>query len=319
MALLERYLSAVGRHLPAGKEEDILAELRDDIQARLDERSSQLGRPLTVDEEADLLRPYGRPVLMAARYGTRQRLIGPEWFPFYWMTLKIALAVALAIQVALVVLLIVAGRPAGDAVGRLFAFPFQTAVTVFGWVTLVFGGLEAASARTRFADEWDPRKLPRPKPLGLPRPSRVEIAIELVVYAVFATWWVALRGSPQLMNLPPVIALAPAWAAFYWPVLLVVLASMVTKCVVLVRPDWTGFRMSANIALTLVGITIAVILLRAGPLFLPGEAGGEARELARLLNSVMRWGIAVGVSIALVITGADVWRWLRHRRASAGL
>ena len=43
MALLERYLDAVGRHLPPDQEEDILAELRDDIQAKYDQRAEQLG------------------------------------------------------------------------------------------------------------------------------------------------------------------------------------------------------------------------------------------------------------------------------------
>jgi hypothetical protein len=315
MALLDRYLSAVGRHLPAEKLEDILSELRDDIQARLDERAGQLGRPLTTDDEAEVLRPYGRPLLMAARYAKQQQLIGPGWFPFYWMTLKVALAVVLAIQVALVALFIVMGRPTGEALGRLFQFPFGTAVHVFGWVTLVFGGLELFTTRASFAEKWDPRKLPPPTPVGLPPASRVETGIELVVSAVFATWWVALHDSSGMLHLPSAVLLSPAWSAFYLPILFLILASLLSKCVTLVRPDWSGFRVASGALCTAAGVAIAVWLLSSGPMFLPARAGHDAETLARILNSGMWWGIGVGVAIAIATTGWELWRWLRGRRS----
>jgi len=314
MALLERYLDAVGRHLPPAQEEDILAELRDDIQARLDERASRLGRSLTEDEEADVLKPYGRPILMAARYGKRRQLVGADWFPYYWTTLKIVLAVAVTIQIATVVLLAIAGRPTGAAIGRLFEFPFEAAVTIFGWVTLVFAGLELASSQGKAKDDWNPRALPRAKSARLPRASRVETAIELAVFAIFVAWWMTLRGSAGVMRLPPVVALAPAWTAAYLPVLLVVLASMAAKSVVLIRPDWTDFRLGSGIVTTTAGVIVAGLLLRAGPLILPGEAGIEAQELARILSSLLRWSISIGVVIAVVTTGFDVRRWVRNRK-----
>lgn len=312
MVLLERYLSAVGRHLPAAQKEDILAELRDDIQAGLDERAAQVGRPLTLDEEAEFLEPYGRPVLMAGRYARRKHLVGPGWFPFYWTTLKITLALVLTVQVALVVLSAIIGRPDGYSPDKLIAFPFQTAVAVFAWVTLVFAALETVTPSGKFADGWDPRKLPPPKPAGVPRPSRFEIAFELVISAAFVTWWVALRDSWGVAGLPPGLALSPAWSAFYLPVLLVVLASMLEKCVVLVRPDWTGFRLAGNVALTAVGVLIAAWVLSAGPLFLAADAG-QAERLARLLNSLLRVSIAIGVLISVATTAAHVWRWARSR------
>jgi hypothetical protein len=314
MPLLERYLDAVGRHLPADKEADILAELRDDIQARLDDRSSMLGRDLTEAEEAEVLRPYGRPILMASRYATQRQLVGPDWFPFYWTTLKIALAVALIAHVAVLVLLAIAARPTSAAVERLFAFPAGTALTVFAWVTLVFAVLERSGLRARFKDNWNPRTLPRAAVRGT-RPSRLGVGIELVIYAVFVTWWTAVHRSTDLLQLPPVLRLAPSWSTFYWPVLVMVLASMLAKCVVLVRPDWSVFRLGAGLLVTAGGIAVAGLALRAGPLVLAGQAGPDAQRLSELLNLVLRWSIAVAIVVALLTTAFDIRRWGRdHRR-----
>ncbi len=313
MPLLERYLDAVGRHLPPEKEADILAELRDDIQARLDECASKLGRGLTESEEAEVLRPYGRPILMASRYAKQRQLVGPEWYPFYWTTLKIALAVALIAHVAVLVLLAVAGKPTGAVADRLFAFPTSTAVTVFAWVTLVFAVIERASWRTRFRENWNPRALPRAGTRGK-RPTRIGVAVELVVDAVFVTWWTAVHRSTGLMQLPPVMELAPAWSSFYLPVLLVVLASMAVKSVVLVRPDWTVFRLTGSLLVTAGSMAVAALVLRAGPLILPGQPGLEAQHLSGLVDSVLRWSIAVAVVIAVLTTAFDIWRWVRVRR-----
>jgi hypothetical protein len=313
MPLLERYLDAVGRHLPPEKEADILAELRDDIQASLDDRAAALGRGLTEAEEAGVLRPYGRPILMASRYARQRQLVGPDWFPFYWTTLKIALAVVFIAQVAVLVLLAIAARPTGAAAGRLFAFPTGTAVTVFAWVTLVFAVLERTGLRTRFKENWNPRALPRVAPRGT-RPSRIGVAIELAIYALFVTWWTAVHRSTDLLQVPPVLQLAPSWATFYWPVLLMVLASMVVKCVVLVRPDWSIFRLGGGLLVTAGGIAIAGLVLRAGPLVLPGQPGLQAQQLSDVLNLVLRWSIAIAVVIAVLTTASDAWRWARARR-----
>jgi hypothetical protein len=315
MPLLERYLDAVGRHLPPEKEEDILAELRDDIQASLDKRTSELGRALTEAEEADVLRPYGRPILMASQYAKQRQLIGPDWFPFYWTTLKIALAVALIVHVAVLVLLAITGQPTHPAMTRLFAFP-STAVSVFAWVTLIFAAVERTGARARFKEKWNPRALPRPSDRRT-RPSRVGVAFELIVDAVFVTWWTAVHRSTELLLIPPSLNLGPAWPAFYLPVLVVVLASMAVKCVVLVRPDWTLFRLNAGLLVTVAGIALAVVVLRAAPLVVPGQPGPEAQYLAMLLNSVLRWAIAVTVVITIVTTALEFWRWDRARRRRA--
>ena len=50
MELLDRYLQAVRKHLPWQRQEDILAELRANLESQLDEKQGELGRPLTPTE-----------------------------------------------------------------------------------------------------------------------------------------------------------------------------------------------------------------------------------------------------------------------------
>jgi hypothetical protein len=46
MDLLNRYLQAVKFWLPRAQQEDIIAELREDIRSEIEERENQLGRSL---------------------------------------------------------------------------------------------------------------------------------------------------------------------------------------------------------------------------------------------------------------------------------
>ncbi len=46
MELLNRYLEAVKKHLPWQRQDDIIAELRANLESQLEEKEDGLGRPL---------------------------------------------------------------------------------------------------------------------------------------------------------------------------------------------------------------------------------------------------------------------------------
>ena len=316
MVLLERYLHAVHGHLPAKERDDIIAELGDDIGAQFDERARTLGRPLTEDEEADLLQPYGRPLLLAARYKRRQYLIGPDVFPFYLTTLKIALAVALVVHVAVVVGLALAGRPLGQAAEQLTNYP-NAALSVFFWVTAAFALFDMALGRTTVNHRWDPRTLPRITTTA-PRASRLEVGFELVIGALFVLWWIWLQREPALILGPgdAYLSLGPAWPGFYVPVLLVALASMLAKSITLVRPDWLTFRLASGIVMTVASLVIIGLLLRGDPLVVPASSGAEAAALARVVNQMLRVSFVIAGMIMVLTTALDIRRFVRGRARS---
>jgi hypothetical protein len=59
MNLLERYLQAIDWALPRGKADDILAELRDVLTMRMEDREEALGRPITGLEHRRASHPSG--------------------------------------------------------------------------------------------------------------------------------------------------------------------------------------------------------------------------------------------------------------------
>ena len=83
MELLDRYLQAVKKYLPTRRQDDIIAELRANMESQIEDKESELGRPLTQGEMEDLLRKMGSPLKVASRYQSQQYLIGPTFFPMY--------------------------------------------------------------------------------------------------------------------------------------------------------------------------------------------------------------------------------------------
>src|SRR5260370_16692936 len=91
MDLLERYLQAVRTYLPTSQQEDILKELGENLRAQMEDKETELGRPLSEDELAEILKKHGHPLLVATRYRQSRHLIGSALFPFYSLPMKIIL------------------------------------------------------------------------------------------------------------------------------------------------------------------------------------------------------------------------------------
>jgi hypothetical protein len=313
MSLLDRYLAAVRNHLPAAQQDDIIAELGDDLRSRFEDRAGQLGRPLTEDEEAELLRPYGRPLLMAARYRPQQHLIGPNLFPYYWATLKLALCIALVVWAALVIAFAVSGRAAGGSLDALWKMPVNAALWVFTWVTLIFAIIEATAGRVRAWERWDPRSLSHETvPTG--HPSRLETGLELVLSTAFVAWWAAMPYFSFLQPLSTAgLGLAPAWSAFYVPILVVAIASVAVKAFVLVRPEARTFRLLAGLAITAASLVILIMLLRAGDLVVFDGSNPRLQKLADVVNMALRVSFVVAIVVNAVTTAIEAGRYVRAR------
>ena len=104
MTLVDRYLGAVKDNLPRAQRDDIIEELEDSLRSRMEDEAATRGRPLTEAEEAAILKEFGNPMAVAARYRGDERsvtfgrrLIGPELFPTYMKVLTVNVVITLVI------------------------------------------------------------------------------------------------------------------------------------------------------------------------------------------------------------------------------
>ena len=75
MELLDRYLQAVRFWLPKTQKQDIIAELSEDLQSQIDEKEAASGRALSQDEQVEMLKRFGPPMMVAGRYLPPQQLM----------------------------------------------------------------------------------------------------------------------------------------------------------------------------------------------------------------------------------------------------
>jgi hypothetical protein len=172
MNLLDRYLQAVARLLPKPRRDDIIAELRSNLLSQMEDREEALGRPLTEEEQAEILRNHGNPKIVAGRYldgslglAFGVALIGPGLFPYYKTVLIInetMTLLALAIILPMLKLPVTLTRL---LVPMLAQFAIATAIFIL--IDRNFAILE----------QWDPRKLPPVKAGNLVARGRPKISI----------------------------------------------------------------------------------------------------------------------------------------------
>jgi hypothetical protein len=303
---IERYLQNVRVSLPASRRDDIVRELAEDIRAQVADREAELGRGLTDAEQDALLKQFGHPLALAARYGPQRHVIGPALFPVYWMALKIALGGALAVNVALAIAMLATGAQAGRALGHLASFPFTIAVTVFGWVTLVFALLDLNLPRLMEHAWADMKGLVAAPVEGKGR--RWTLIAEIVGGTVFLLWWLAIPQSPVLVFGPAAsfLALAPIWHQLHVPIAVIWLASLVVLWAVLLRPDWIRVRAIGRFITDFLSLVLAAILLRTDAVV---QLASGVDPTPQLLG-VVRFINAQAKIVVLIWLLASIWQIL---------
>lgn len=237
MDLLERYLDAVAAQLSKDTREDIIAELRDVLLSRFEEREATVGRPLTDDEREAILHAMGHPLVVAARYRKGpQSLIGPELFPFWLFAVKAGLLVLAVVHGITLLLRIFSGSLGSGAgvgvfegVGQVLDSLMDSGLMLIGVATVVGAIMEHTGRRPGFMDKWRVKDL---GPLGISDPGRWGAAmgaapgspavsntssgwtatmgpwrwpggdhlVSAIAGSVFVLWWIGALHFPGLMT-----------------------------------------------------------------------------------------------------------------------
>jgi hypothetical protein len=318
MNLLERYLAALRPLLPRKTGEDILREIADEIQSQMEEHAEAFGRPLTEDEQTDVIRKHGHPVVVAARYGRARYLIGPEIFPFYWRTLKVSLIVTLAIwSVVIAVGLMSSAEPGREWAPVLSRVP-GVLITVFGVVTGLFAAAQFSKPciRLKLEPRWDLHSLPH---AGRDYGKRTQSIFESLFGVIALTWWQLVPSRPILALGPAAqfLNLGPAWDVLRWPVLVLIAANICKSLIRILRPERTILHARFALLLHAAELIVLLVAVRAGDWVAvdPALAGvGHFAAAAGALNRILSAGCFLGL---IVRTIQFAFKCIRHWRGSA--
>jgi hypothetical protein len=308
--LIDRYLNAVKFWLPGKQQKDILAELAVDLQAQLEERESDLGRPLDEADVAELLKQRGSPMRVASGFIPDVRLINPAMFPLYLMVLKVVLLWVLLPTFALVFVgpLFQSGRTTA-ALLMFFGEAFKTIFFVIGIMTTVFAILDRYHGK--WIDNWDPLTLPRVATPSAKMEWYNHFAGFAFGMAAAIFWGVVMWQRGAVVVGPGLrIGVAPIWGQMYWTILALTAARALVDLYCFVRRAWTRGQSYAWLALDIAGIVMAILLLRAGnwvDVVLPNAPQGAAK-----LVSVINQSIQIGLICAAIIPLYDVWKQVRR-------
>ena len=317
--LVERYLQAIGFWLPERQRPDILAEISEDLQSRIEDQESTLGRPLTSSELEALLRLRGRPVMIANRFRSQQSLIGPLWFPIYVFVLKIVVLCYVLPWVLVSFIIRRVQYPESHWGASLLssgATLWSVAFAAAGVVTLVFALLQWSDTRTHFLGQWNPRQLP---PVRHPNKiSLSTVVAELVINVVLLFWWVAYARSPVVFDGPSFnLSFTPVWTWFFWGFLAVILCNIALAVANLRSCHWTRLRAAVRLLLDLTGGVFFCCLMRANLVATLYIASlGPERSLA-LKSAIHLWMdrcFPIAVIIATITVTVNMMRIVRVSR-----
>lgn len=316
MDLIDRYLTAIRWNLPRGSNaDDILAELRDVIGNRIEEREDRLGRPLGDKEVGAVLQEFGHPLVVAARYGNQQWLIGPDLFPFYLFALKVVLAISLLLTLLSGAGDIVAGANPIQSVAHVLHAAWWSLLGHAGLVTLVFAVMERTGWLTDRLNRWSPEHLPdlseftaKSKPK-----SGWEAVVELVVGVAFILWWAGLIPLPIVYTDVKGLTLTPdpIWTAMWWPILALLIARLVFNMVQWVRPGWRSARAVLSIGTAAAALAILGIVYQAGHWITASSAtipADRIAEIDRSTNLGIHYALIVAGVIWVLQCGKELWR-----------
>ena len=282
MELLNRYLQAVRKHLPWKRQDDIIAELRANLESQLEDREAELGRPMTASESESWIAQLGPPMQMASRYQPQRYLIGPAMFPAYVHILRLASVWTIAIYLLANVINATVVTPFNTATvaHAVLNLPFVL-IQVVAWMTLAFAAIEFALAR--FPDmcpkidglemNWTPRDLP---PLetreydGKKTRSYGYAMAEAAFGFVVLGWLLLLPQNPFLMFGPGAAffenspyELAPIWMTVYWWIVALNCVQLTSRCIKLLRGSWQRSGLMEHIVVKSMSLASLVILANA--------------------------------------------------------
>jgi hypothetical protein len=201
--LIEQYITAVSYKLPLGRRKDIKDELRSLL---MDELEDRFGPDAGEKEAETVIRDFGSPSEVAARYRGSGRIIAESLHDIYFTLLKIVLfALSIAFTVIFVLKLVTENPTGTDLLVEILRVPggiIQGWLSAVGLITLIFMVLtrkfgDKIGEKPPFDSSWSIKDI-RDIELEKERPSTVGTVISITGGGIFAVLAVTY---PEIISL----------------------------------------------------------------------------------------------------------------------
>lgn len=331
MDLFERYMQAVRKYLPWQRQDDIIAELRANLDAQREEREAELGRPLTEGEMIDWLKELGPPLQMAGRYQPPRYLIGPTIFPLYWKILRlVALWMSVAYAISMVARVFIESHGPEWVAGQIAQYP-ELLIMLAAWITGVFAVLEFVSERypdkcpdfMAMAPRWSPTSLPaleKEPPVGSKPRTFTTAMAEFVVQFALLIWLLLIPGYPFLLLGPGAgflerspVRLTHISVVFFWAIVAFNVIQLAWQGLSLISGNWR-IKSRAHHLITkgMSLVPIAILALAPAHRYLELNAAEAGRLPAGFdfdkVNHDLFGGVVVVLAIVLIQFAWDLWK-----------
>lgn len=174
--ILGEYLENVGRYLSPRRSGEILAELTDLIESRVEEAAKAEGREPSDDDYRAAIGRLGEPAQVAAGYSRERYLVGPEYYGPFFAYLGIVFSVhvgisllALIFNTGVLVLPGIGAGPFAGGIGQFLASLPGNFIFDFGLVALIMWQIGRHNV-----------KIPFPSPVKVKLPSMAEMIVSII-------------------------------------------------------------------------------------------------------------------------------------------
>ncbi|MCW5875419.1 MAG: hypothetical protein KIS85_00935 [Anaerolineales bacterium] len=302
--LLERYIHEVGAHLPRRSRQDVQLELRSLLQDELSARGLDADKAGDAGGVAELLKEYGHPEELAARYHTEQQLVSPVAFPAFRLSYSIvASVITVVFLVGLGLRLNQPGINLTELGGFLGSYA-QAMLLNFGAVAFAFYLMEGLGwiKPAKAGADWDPHKLPAIKDTERINRTELLVGIFFTIAALlvfnFAPQWIGIVGwhdngigvVPMLSD--QFLAYLP-WLSALW------VSEVALKALVYRAGRWTSRLRVVEFALSLASIYVLYTIVQS-----PAIA-----KLA-IVDGIAKFALWIVLGIALLEAGWQLYRLL---------
>jgi hypothetical protein len=313
--LVNRYVQQVGRYLPAKDRNEVEAELRSQIQDQLEAQFE--GAPSQADTVA-VLAALGDPRKIAASYGGKQYLIGPELYPTMMQVLRRGLTIVPTIAIIFTVIDAMSSAQSYSVPSVFFEAAnsaVQSALTLSSVVVIIFAILQHSGVEMSDKNKsFNPLELPLlDDPHGVDRTESTFDVASGAFFALVLLYFLQVGGLTLRFNLSKPGEVIPVPLAWIVVLIIATVGMVAAQLWALWRNQWSLGLWLADCALELLSAVCAYFVF-----FKPivGRFLAAAPPLADLQFAQNSAEIALVASLAVVVL-TRVFRTIKMLRYRA--